>query len=129
MPSASPETATHLSAPPLDGVSSQLRTSEADAILLSPEDIQPAMSMAPRGGPGTTRSRAERRRRTTGGEPQNFAEAIFFEYGVVVFFGFREDQELGILEDVEAANVMLRKIPHDDWEVEECHYAVRCPTT
>ncbi|TBU25589.1 hypothetical protein BD309DRAFT_971864 [Dichomitus squalens] len=124
MPSASPETATHITpVPPQEVVSEQLRVSETEPILLSAEDIRPAMSMPTRDGPGSTRSRAARRRRTTAEEPQNFAEAVFFEYGVVVFFGFREDQELGILEDVEAASVMLRKIPRDDWEVEECHYA------
>ncbi|KAI0366852.1 DUF155-domain-containing protein [Pilatotrama ljubarskyi] len=63
------------------------------------------------------------RRRKTETEEENFAEAVFFEYGVVVFYGFREDQELGIIEDVEEAGILHRKIPHDDWEVEACHYA------
>ncbi|KAI8976699.1 DUF155-domain-containing protein [Trametes punicea] len=62
-------------------------------------------------------------RRKAASEAENFAEAIFFEYGVVVFFGFREDQELGIIEDVEEAGILQRMIPHDDWEVEACHYA------
>ncbi|CDO70365.1 hypothetical protein BN946_scf184999.g5 [Trametes cinnabarina] len=63
-------------------------------------------------------------RRKAASEEENFAEAIFFEYGVVVFYGFREDQELGIIEDVEEAGILTRKIPHDDWEVEACHYTV-----
>ena len=52
----------------------------------------------------------------------NVAEAVFFSYGVAVFFGFAEHQEVGILEDVERAGVMKRKMTADDWEVEECHF-------
>ncbi|EIN08273.1 DUF155-domain-containing protein [Punctularia strigosozonata HHB-11173 SS5] len=50
------------------------------------------------------------------------AEAIFFDYGVVVFFGFSEGEERGILDDIENAGILRRKIKEDDWEVEECHY-------
>ena len=53
-----------------------------------------------------------------------FAEAVFFEYGVVVFFGLEEQQEKDILEDIEKANVLKRRIAEDDWEVEEFHYTV-----
>ncbi|KAI0918633.1 hypothetical protein AcV5_002569 [Taiwanofungus camphoratus] len=59
-----------------------------------------------------------------GSRAEDYAEAIFFSYGVVVFYGLTESQERGILEDVEAAGVMRRKLMQDDWEVEECHYAV-----
>lgn len=60
--------------------------------------------------------------------PQRFAEAIFFSYGVVVFFGLEEGQERAILEDVQNAGVMRRPLEEDRWEVEECHYAVsHCP--
>lgn len=52
-------------------------------------------------------------------------EAVFFEYGVVVFFGLTEGQERDILEDIENAGIMKRKIYEDDWEVEECHFTVR----
>ncbi|KAI0918632.1 hypothetical protein AcV5_002569 [Taiwanofungus camphoratus] len=58
-----------------------------------------------------------------GSRAEDYAEAIFFSYGVVVFYGLTESQERGILEDVEAAGVMRRKLMQDDWEVEECHYA------
>ncbi|KZT04460.1 DUF155-domain-containing protein [Laetiporus sulphureus 93-53] len=51
-----------------------------------------------------------------------YAEAIFFAYGVAVFYGFSEEQERGILEDVEHAGIMRRKFVEDDWEIEECHY-------
>ncbi|KAI3618258.1 hypothetical protein WG66_005724 [Moniliophthora roreri] len=50
------------------------------------------------------------------------AEVVFFEYGVVVFFGLMEDQEKSILEDVDNAGTMKRKIPEDNWEIEECHF-------
>ncbi|PIL23433.1 hypothetical protein GSI_14744 [Ganoderma sinense ZZ0214-1] len=127
MPSASPETAPHAMPSSLtkqsQGTStSAVQPSGSEPILLSPEDVHPAMSMPPKGGPGSSRSRSTRRRVKTQ-DDQGFAEAIFFDYGVVVFSGFREDQELGIIEDVESASIMLRKIPHDDWEVEDFHYA------
>lgn len=43
----------------------------------------------------------------------------------MVFFGLTGNQERDILEDIENAGVMKRKIAEDDWEVEECHFAVR----
>ncbi|XP_006463387.1 hypothetical protein AGABI2DRAFT_179752 [Agaricus bisporus var. bisporus H97] len=49
-------------------------------------------------------------------------EVIFFEYGVVVFFGLTEAQEKDILEDIDNAGIMKRKINYDHWEVEECHF-------
>lgn len=51
-------------------------------------------------------------------------EVIFFEYGVVVFFGLTEAQEKDILEDIDNAGIMKRKINYDHWEVEECHFTV-----
>ncbi|KAH9836356.1 uncharacterized protein C8Q71DRAFT_708708 [Rhodofomes roseus] len=54
---------------------------------------------------------------------EDYAEVIFFAYGVVVFFGLSEQQERGILEDVEGAAIMRKKLVENDWEVEECHYA------
>jgi uncharacterized Rmd1/YagE family protein len=68
----------------------------------------------------------KKKRRTSKAEPpvdySNVAETVFFSYGVAVFFGFTENQEIGILEDVERAGVMKRKMTEDDWEVEECHF-------
>jgi len=68
----------------------------------------------------------KRKKRKQKAEPpvdySNVAEAVFFSYGVAVFFGFAENQEIGILEDVERAGVMKRKMTEDDWEVEECHF-------
>ncbi|KAJ7257935.1 hypothetical protein B0H12DRAFT_1110686 [Mycena haematopus] len=53
---------------------------------------------------------------------EDVAEVVFFEYGVVVFFGLDEQQEKSILEDVENAEIMKKKISEEDWEIEECHY-------
>lgn len=55
------------------------------------------------------------------------AEVVFFEYGVVVFFGLDEEQEKGIIEDVNTAGILNGPIKEDDWEVEECHFAVCIP--
>ncbi|KAF5357178.1 hypothetical protein D9756_006608 [Leucocoprinus leucothites] len=52
----------------------------------------------------------------------DIVEVVFFEYGVVVFFGLTEGQERDILEDIENAGIMKRKINDDDWEIEECHF-------
>ncbi|KAF8917058.1 hypothetical protein CPB85DRAFT_1431672 [Mucidula mucida] len=62
------------------------------------------------------------RRQTTASVPEDVAEVVFFEYGVVVFFGLNEGQERGVLDDLENANILMRKISDEDWEVEECHY-------
>lgn len=51
-------------------------------------------------------------------------EVVFFEYGVVVFFGLEERQERDILEDIERAAITKRPIEEKDWEVEECHFIV-----
>ncbi|WRT69029.1 uncharacterized protein IL334_006012 [Kwoniella shivajii] len=53
---------------------------------------------------------------------QNVAEAVFFSYGVSVFFGFGEGEEREIMEDCETAGTWMRGLQEDDWEVEEFHY-------
>ncbi|KAI0763082.1 DUF155-domain-containing protein [Trametes elegans] len=122
IPSASPVTATH-GLPPnspeqiQDAAQNEARTSSQQPILVNTEQREHESSKSE-----TSRPKRISRRKTAL-EERNFAEAIFFEYGVVVFYGFREDQELGIIEDIEEAGIMIRKIPHDDWEVEACHYA------
>ncbi|TRM63609.1 hypothetical protein BD626DRAFT_402162 [Schizophyllum amplum] len=55
-------------------------------------------------------------------DADDIGEVIFFEYGVAVFFGLSEEQERGILDDIDNAGVLRRKVPEPDWEVEECHY-------
>ena len=52
------------------------------------------------------------------------AEVVFFEYGVLVFFGLKEQQEKDIIEDIEKAGILKRKFEEDDWEIEECHFTV-----
>ncbi|KAJ6496787.1 hypothetical protein DFH09DRAFT_1205017 [Mycena vulgaris] len=54
---------------------------------------------------------------------EDVAEVVFFEYGVVVFFGLDEQQEKSVLEDIENAGIMKQKIAEEDWEIEECHFA------
>lgn len=61
-------------------------------------------------------------RRSPNPDPDAFAEAVFFSYGVVVFFGLAEAQEHSILEDIEAADIMRKPLPEARWEIEECHY-------
>ncbi|EAU89288.2 YagE family protein [Coprinopsis cinerea okayama7 len=56
-------------------------------------------------------------------ELDNVAEVVFFEYGVVVFFGLDERGERDILDDLEQAGAYRRLMKEDDWEIEECHFA------
>ncbi|KAF5386501.1 hypothetical protein D9757_005859 [Collybiopsis confluens] len=53
---------------------------------------------------------------------QENAEVVFFEYGVVVFFGLTESEEKSVLEDIENAGILRRKISDNRWEIEECHF-------
>jgi uncharacterized Rmd1/YagE family protein len=54
---------------------------------------------------------------------EEVAEVVFFEYGVVVFFGLDTGQERSILEDIDKAGIMKRRLEEENWEVEECHFA------
>lgn len=65
------------------------------------------------------------RRRTKSFSDRNpVAEAVFYSYGVSVFFGFTETQEKEIMEDCLNAGAWSRPQEEDEWEVEECHYVV-----
>lgn len=65
------------------------------------------------------------RRRTKSFSDRNpVAEAVFYSYGVSVFFGFTETQEKEIMEDCLNAGAWSRPQDEDEWEVEECHYVV-----
>ncbi|KAJ7281938.1 hypothetical protein C8J57DRAFT_1448562 [Mycena rebaudengoi] len=68
-------------------------------------------------------SRSEERVTSARVHEEDVAEVVFFEYGVVVFFGLDEMQEKSVLEDIENAGIMKMRIPEADWEVEECHFA------
>lgn len=59
----------------------------------------------------------------TRGREEEVAEVVFFEFGVVVFFGLEERHEKDILEDISNAGVVKRPIDEDGWEIEECHFA------
>ncbi|KAJ6624942.1 hypothetical protein B0H10DRAFT_2004939 [Mycena sp. CBHHK59/15] len=54
---------------------------------------------------------------------EDVAEVVWFDYGVVLFFGMEEHQEKSILEDIDNAGIMKQKFKEDDWEIEECHFA------
>lgn len=64
------------------------------------------------------------RRRKSHSTHNQVAEAVFYSYGVSVFFGFQEGEEREIMEDCEGAGVWMRGRDEDDWEVEEFHYVV-----
>lgn len=74
--------------------------------------------------PVSSTAAPQQRRASPPLDPDTFGEAIFFQYGVVVFFGLDVSQEHSILEDVEGAGIMVKPLPEDRWEVEECHYEV-----
>ena len=52
------------------------------------------------------------------------AEAVFFSYGVSVFYGFQEDEEKDIMFDIEQAGIWAKGLDEEDWEVDEFHYVV-----
>ncbi|CUA73786.1 Sad1-interacting factor 3 [Schizosaccharomyces pombe 972h-] [Rhizoctonia solani] len=55
-------------------------------------------------------------------DENDIADVIFFDYGVVVFFGLDETQEQDILEDLHNAGILQGRRSESDWEMEECHY-------
>ena len=64
------------------------------------------------------------RRRKSHSTTNQVAEAVFFSYGVSVFFGFQPDEEKMVMEDIDAAGCWVRGADEEDWEVEEFHYVV-----
>lgn len=84
---------------------------------LSPSELQMQRSTGRRRYPSPPRRRRER-------SSNQIAEAVFFSYGVSVFFGFQADEEREIMADCEAAGVWQQGLDEDDWEVEEFHYIV-----
>ena len=65
------------------------------------------------------------RHRSKSTSENKIAEVVFFAYGVVVFYGLQEAQERSIIDDLNNAGVLSRRIQEDMWEIEECHYTVR----
>ena len=70
--------------------------------------------------PRTSRRRAKSPQEYEG----DIGEVVFFEYGVVVFFGLEERYERDIIEDIDRAGILKRPIAEKDWEIEECHFIV-----
>lgn len=86
----------------------------------TPQELSP-----PSKSPESIRSRPlSKARRKSMAQSVRIGEAVFFEYGVSVFFGFQEEDEKDIMEDCEGAGAWIRGQEEDDWEVEEFHYAV-----
>ncbi|KAG6900300.1 hypothetical protein C0993_000273 [Termitomyces sp. T159_Od127] len=54
---------------------------------------------------------------------EDVAEVIFFDYGVIVFFGLHKRQERDILEDIAHAGISRRPLKEDQWQVEEYNFA------
>jgi uncharacterized Rmd1/YagE family protein len=73
---------------------------------------------------GQSRMYKQRKRAKSYSASAPVAEAVFYSYGVSVFFGFTETQEKEIMEDCLNAGAWSRPQLEDDWEVEECHYVV-----
>lgn len=92
-------------------------TSPAVAAFSDIEAIASSLPVTPSAPPAV--------RRQSPVDPDIFGEAVFFQYGVVVFFGLDESQERSILDDVHGAGVMHKSMPEERWEVEACHYEVR----
>lgn len=67
------------------------------------------------------------KRRKSHSTTNQVAEAVFFSYGVSVFFGFQEDEEKAVMEDIDEAGGWIRGMEEEDWEVEEFHYVVSLP--
>lgn len=86
---------------------------------LSPSELH--RSSGRRRYPSPTKRRRDRDRDRS---QHQVAEAVFFSYGVSVFFGFQADEEREIMADCETAGVWQQGLDEDDWEIEEFHYIV-----
>ena len=64
-------------------------------------------------------------RRLLGVDDHPVAEAIFFKYGVVVFYGFERINEWDIIEDLSKQGIMIKEKSISQYEVESFHFAVR----
>ena len=110
------------SSSPLENLNTSRSHPETETEAETTEMDEPSIDEAPAREGRADKARALERERV---DSENVAEVVFFAYGVIVFFGLDEEQERSILEDVEGAGAIRRKLPEADWEVEECHYAVR----
>jgi uncharacterized Rmd1/YagE family protein len=92
------------------------------ATAFSPQELSPPTETRVH----TLSPKQRQRRKSHAAFHGRIAEAVFFEYGVSVFFGFGEEEEKDIMEDCEGAGTWLRGQDEEDWEVEEFHYTVSC---
>ncbi|EJU02183.1 DUF155-domain-containing protein [Dacryopinax primogenitus] len=92
----------------------------------SPPDLRSTTTMSPHRAPAPRDAKRHRTlakmNLTEAENDPNIAEAVFFDYGVTVFFGFEEHQERKVLEDLEEAGVCVKKLKEENWEIEECHF-------
>lgn len=87
----------------------------------APEPVSPE---EPRGHNYQHPPPPSRHRRRRSHASHNIAEAVFFSYGVSVFFGFQAGEERTIMTDCDVAGTWQQGLEEDDWEVEEFHYTV-----
>jgi hypothetical protein len=110
------ETPQSTAPPPLNRASSHPPSTQYS----NPTAMQPRYPLNHTRSQPTIRSRRRKSHSTT----NHIAEAVFYSYGVSIFFGFQEDEERAVMEDIDAAGGWIRGLEEDDWEVEEFHYAV-----
>lgn len=105
----------------------------ANKALRRENGTQHRSATAPPGGVTASPGRVKRRfpkahiaqRRLLGVEDHPVAEAIFFQYGVVVFFGFSQRQELDILDDLVKRGIMVGEKTIGEkkqYEIESFHF-------
>lgn len=101
------------------GLDGYMTNPELSPLLTATREIPPDPQRQP-----LPRRKAHKKKKPTV-DPVNYdsvAEVVFFSYGVAVFFGWEEGQEQSILEDLDGAGIMKRKMIQENWEIEECHY-------
>lgn len=97
------------------------RDDQSGSTVPEPQQTAPSRRYS---NPHGQQTQLTRRHTRASSHVNNVAEAVFFSYGVSVFFGFQEREEKEIMEDCEKAGTWIRPQKEDDWEVEECHYMV-----
>ncbi|KAF8800559.1 DUF155-domain-containing protein [Phlegmacium glaucopus] len=98
-------------------------TSVSDSLPTIPTDVEPGAEADP-GSYGTWKPADDIQvLPPTRIKEEVVAEVVFFEFGVVVFFGLEERHEKDILEDITSAGILKRPMAEGDWEIEECHFA------
>lgn len=118
----SPRTSSHEMSPESERRSET--SSEGAQSPMLPIDISTPSTISSTMNHNSIRRMPRMRRKSTVNLTGKVAEAVFFNYGVSVFFGFDESEERDIMEDCEGAGVWMRPQQEDDWDIEEFHYVV-----